>query len=280
MTRVDDFLELVDNPARQALTPGHPADDALIALLVHTAFSDGDVDDEELDFLQKVLPGRDRDQLATWARQVGSQPLQVSAVAAALPTVDERWKGLRFAARMAWKDGEVHSEERELLTNLALGLGLPGSAVEQVLGEMHGQAGGEVPEQRLIETLESVTWNSVQILQDPVTGPLAAVSPQGSKAVRSVALDDVVVLALYADGIAAYFLEGTTFIGWGDLITYTRVPTFGAAIQLHTEDGRTWTLVDARLRGLVVVLDRLFGAERKPRGQKPVVEQLRGESDD
>ena len=280
MTRVDDFLELVDNPARQALTPGHPADDALIALLVHTAFSDGDVDDEELDFLQKVLPGRDRGQLATWARQVGSQPLQVAAVAAALPTVDERWKGLRFAARMAWKDGEVHSQERELLSNLARGLDLPASAVEQVLSEMHGQAGAEVPEQRLVETLSSVTWNSVQILEDPVTGPLAAVSPGGSRAVRSVALDDVVVLALYGGGLAAYFLEGTTFIGWSELVTYTRVPTFGAAIQLHTEDGRTWTLVDARLRGLVVVLDRLFGAERKPRGEKPVVKQLRGESDD
>jgi hypothetical protein len=280
MTRVDDFLELVDNPARQALTPGHPADDALIALLVHTAFSDGDVDDEELDFLQKVLPGRDRADLANWARQVGAQPLKIDAIAAALPTADERWKGLRFAARMAWKDGEVHSQERELLANLARGLDLSVSAVEQVLSEMHGQAGGQVAHERLVEVLKSITWNSVQMLEDPVTGPLAEVSPPGARPARSIALDDVVVMALYADGVAAYFLEGTTFIGWSELITYTRVPTFGAAIQLHTEDGRTWTLVDARLRGLVVVLDRLFGAERKARGTKPVVEQLRGETDE
>lgn len=276
MTRVDDFLDLVDNPARHALTPGHPADDALLALLVHVAFSDGEVDDAELDFLQRVLPGRDRGQLAAWVAQVGATPLNIRAVAQALPTEDERWKGLRFAARMAWKDGTIEAEERSMLAGLARGLDLGLDAVDRVLAEMQGRVGDRVDPTRLAEAVDGVPWASVQILDEAVSGTIAEAAPRGVQLCRAVALDDVVVAALYAEGLSAHFLEGTAFVTWNDLVTYTRVSTMGAAVQLHTEDGRTWTLVDSRMRGLALVLDRLFGAQRA-RAPKPEVVQLRGE---
>lgn len=279
MSRVDEYLELVDDPTHQALTPGHPADDALLALLVHVAFSDGTVDAGEVGFLQRVLPGRKPDQLVAWVEQVGSMPLNLEAVASALPTTEERWKGLRFAARMAWKDGAIQDEERALLTKLGLALDLGVRAVDQVLAEMQGKGGGQVESDRLVKELAGITWNAVEILDEPVVGPIAQVAPEGSKPVRVLALDDVIVMGFYPTGLAAHFLEGTAFIAWGDLVTYTRVPTFGAAVQLHTEDGRSWTLVDARLRGLTLLLDRLFGAERPRKGSAPSVVQVRGEED-
>lgn len=262
MTRVDDFLELVDNPARHALNPGHPADDALLALLVHVAFSDGEIDDGELDFLQRVLPGRDPDELLTWVEQVGSQPLDLKAVAAALPTSDERWKGLRFAARMAWKDGSLQQQERATLARLAAGLDLGPAAVELVIAEVAGRGSGVVDAERLVKALDAVAWNSVQVLDEPVSGVIAQVLPDRERPVRAVAVDDVVVVAFHPAGLAAHFLEGTAFVPWAELVTYSRVPTLGASVQLHTEDGRTWSLVDSRLRGLALVLDRLFGADR------------------
>lgn len=279
MPRVDDYLGLVENPSHGALTPGHPADDALLALLVHVAFSDGTVDEGEIAFLQRVLPGRGPEQLTAWVNQVGAIPLDVGAVAAALPSQEERWKGLRFAARMAWKDGAVQHEERDLLNTLAEGLGLGHRAVAQVLAEMQGKAGDEVPADTLQEAVTGVTWNAVQVLDEPVMGPIAQVAPPGGRPVRVIALDDVIVMAFYTNGLAAHFLEGTAFLAWSDLVTYTRVPTFGSAVQLHTEDGRNWTLVDARLRGLTLVLDRLFGAARPAAASKPSIVQVRGEED-
>lgn len=276
MTRVDDYLGLVDDPGRRALTPGHPADDALLALLVHVAFSDRTIDEEELAFLQRVLPGREPDQLMAWVEAVGAMPLDVKAVAAALPTTEERWKGLRFAARMAWKDGALQPEERTLLDQLGEALALGPHAVDQVLSEMEGRGGATVTAERIAQAAEKVTWNAVQVLDEPVVGPIADVAPAGTHPVRVIALDDVVVMGLYEGGLAAHFLEGTAYIAWPDLVTYTRVPTFGAAVQLHTESGSTWTLVDSRLRGVTLVLDRLFGTDRKT-GNKPEVVQVRGE---
>ena len=84
MPRVDDYLNLVDDPKRHGFTPGHPADDALIALLAHMAFSDGEVHERELDFLQRVLPGRHGADLRMWAMAAGARPLDLDAVAAAV----------------------------------------------------------------------------------------------------------------------------------------------------------------------------------------------------
>lgn len=277
MSRVDDFLDLVDDPARQALTPGDPADDALLALMVHVAFSDGALDEAELDFLERVLPGRERDQLAAWVHQVGSQPLPMKAIARALPTDEQRWKGLRFAARMAWKDGEIQSEEYDLLVRLAHGLELGPDAVDQVLQGMLGQGGGDVDPTRLGEILDGVTWSAVQILDEPAGGPLARVAPSGAHPVRVVAVDEVAVAAFYPSGLAARFMEGVAFIAWSELVTYTRVATMGAAVQLHTEAGRTWTLVDARMRGLTLILDRLFGGASRQRAPGPQVVQVKGD---
>lgn len=277
MTRVDEYLELVDNPGSQALTPGHPADDAMLALLVHVAFSDGTVNEDELAFLDKVLPGREPAQLMAWIEQVCAHPLDIEAVATALPSTEERWKALRFAARMAWKDGAIEDGEKALLTRLAVGLSLGASAVDRVLSEMQGKAGETIDPERLSDAVEGVAWASVQVLDEPVGGPLATVAPPDATPVRIIAVDDVVVVALYSTGLSAHFLEGTTFIPWASLVTYTRVPTFGAAVTLHTEEGGNWTLVDARLRGLTLLLDRLFAGERKEPTPKPEIVQVRGE---
>ena len=270
MTRVDDYLNLVDDPSRRRLTPGHPADDALIALLAHVAFSDGVVDDQELGFLQRVLPDRDRAALKTWAISAGSQPLSLEAVARALPTVEERWKGLFFASRMAWKDGEVQPQERTLLDRLADALELPEGAVDRVLDTLQGRAHGRLHRDRILNELERFKWDAVQLAGGNLASDLVEVVPDGLVPVARIGLDKVEVAAIFEEGVAGRFLEGNAFLRWDDLVTYTRVPVLGASVQFHTESGRTWTLVDHRMRGLGTLVDRLFREDREERERGPV----------
>jgi uncharacterized tellurite resistance protein B-like protein len=261
MTRIDDYLDLVDRPTRHALTPGHPADDAMLAMLVHVAFADRELDEGEVAFLQRVLPGRAASDLTRWVEQVAAIPLDMGALAAALPTTEERWKAFRFAVRMAWKDGSLQEQERSTLLQIASGLELGADAVERALREVSGRGTVRVEPSKLSTVLREITWSSVDIVDEDPPVALARTLPPGARVVRCIAVDDVVVLAIAAEGIAGSFLEGVAFIPWAELVTYTRVPSVAAAVQLHTERGRSWSLVDARLRGLVMVLDRVFGVE-------------------
>lgn len=163
---------------------------------------------------------------------------------------------------MAWKDGDLQAQERELLERLAREFRLGPTAVDRVLRELSGRGVEDVDPERLVEILEDVQWNSVQILEEAISGPIAEAVSDGRRPVRAIALDDVVVIALYPSGLSAHFLEGTSFVRWADIVTYSRVPTMAAAVQLHTEEGRTLSLVDSRLRGIALILDRLFGSER------------------
>lgn len=281
MPRVDDYLNLVDDPKRQGFTPGHPADDALIALLAHMAFSDGEVHERELDFLQRVLPGRHGSDLRMWAMAAGARPLDLDAVAAALPTPEEAWKGLRFAARMAWKDGMIADAEVELLTRLAGALELPEAAVQRVLDETEGHVVTEVTAEKVKETILGLNWDSVQLATGPLMSDLQAAVPEGYQPVVRVGLEKVEVLGVFAEGVAGRFLEGLAFVHWRDIVTYSRVPVLGASVQIHTETGRTWTLVDTRLRGLGRLFDRLFAIDRGEEAshEAPVVTPLRVHDD-
>ncbi|MBT3222910.1 MAG: TerB family tellurite resistance protein [Proteobacteria bacterium] len=278
MARVDDYLDLVAGD-RNSLESGHPADEALLGLLVHVAFSDGHVDDHELSFLQRVLPDRDEAALREWVTQVCGEPLNLKAVAQVLETDDERWKCLRYAARMAWKDGYLAVEEKSLLESLAAALHLPANAVERTLKETSPR---NIPLEtaRVSEALKNLRWDTVQVASgELVSQDLATLVPVKSELVARIGLDSVETIALFTNGLVGRFLEGAKFLFWDDIVTYTHGFGLGSAVQLHTEDGRRWTFVDARLNGVGPLLDRLFGADRPAPGARPVIELLKGEDD-
>jgi len=281
MARATDLLALVDDEHRHGLTLGDPADDALVALLAHVAFADGKVDDRELRFLEKVLPGRDREELRKWAVDAGKMHLDLALVAEALPDLEERWAGLRFAARMAFKDGVIAPGEQRLLDALAHALALPEDALARVLVEVKGHATGPISAERLAEALGSFPWRSVQHGTGDLRSDLATVLPKGAAVVRRIGIENVEVLAFTDRGVVGRFLEGNAFVPWSEIVTYTRVPTLAAAVQLVTESGRRWTLVDHRLNGLGSLFDRLFGTDRPTRPSRPPkIEHTRGSDSD
>lgn len=262
MARLEDDLEL---KAGSALDPRRPADAALLTLLASMAVSDGTVHPDELAFLTKLRPDlADTGAVEEWARSE-ARPLDVAELTRAISDPDDQWKALRFAARMAWKDGELAVEERRELDTLARVLALPDGAVERVLHEMQPDDGQRFTADRILRTLMDVHWDAVQLASGAlVSEDLHATLPASSDVVARVGLEKVEVMALCTEGIVARFQEGPAFLRWGDIVTYTRERGLGAALRLHTEDGRHFTLVDQRLSGIATLLDRLLSEDDRP----------------
>jgi hypothetical protein len=273
-TQLDDGHDLL---AGSALVPGRPADDALLSLLASMACSDGDVHARELDFVVKLRPG-DRAEAEAWVRSHAA-PIDPVAIAAVVIDPDDRWKVLRFAARMAWKDGQLAAQERSLLGALGDAMQLPRGAVDRVLREMAPRDDQGFTSNRLLPMIMDVHWDAVQLAGGAlVSEDLRAVLPDGSELVARVGLDKVEVMAICTNGLVGRFQQGPAFIHWADLVTYTRSFGLGAAVTLHTEDGRSYTLVDSRLSGLGPLLDRIFTGRQERKGPPAKIEQRSGES--
>ena len=263
---------------QSVLRDGHPPDDALFTLLAHMVCSDGVVHEGEIGFLMMVRPGQTRSELADWARERAAGELDIQAIAEAITLADDQWRALRFTARMAWKDGELQDEERTLLADLAAAFRLPGRAVDRVLSEMSPDNGERFSGERILRTLMEIRWDAVQLASgDLVSDDLNAVTPRDTSVVARVGLERVEVMAICTGGIAARFRQGAAFLGWGDIVSWTRARSLGTAVALHTEDGRTYHLVDSRLTGVAVLLDRLLDASERTRGEAPKIEMLRGD---
>ncbi len=277
MAVVQDTLDLSVPEGESVLSPGDPAADAILHLLAHMAYSDGVLHEGEMAFLQSILPGRSPDALARWVREVGSEPPLMEEVAQAIEDPDMRWTCLRFAARMAWKDGDLAREERAFLEDLATTLGLPRFAVERVLREMEPSTERFATE-RIIHIMKSVKWDAVKIASGPIASPdLAAVAPPGEECVCRIGLDRVEVMGIYPTGLSARFLEGAFFLRWSEIVSYNRSRSLGTSVRLVTEGGVAYNLVDARLTGLCMVLDQLLGGDERPEGGEPKVELVTGE---
>ena len=279
MAKLDNDLELVA-AGGSSLRPGNPADDAMLRLLAHMVVSDGVVHAGELGFLARLLPHLTGEALEEWAREHGTGDLDVAEIASAIKDPDQQWKCLRFVARMAWKDGELADEERTLLSDLAKSMALPSGAVDRVLGEMSPDDGARYTQERILKCLVEIHWDAVQLASgELVSDDLIAALPAGVEAVARVGIDRVEVVGLATGGMVARFQQGAAYLPWKDIVTYTRAFGLGAAVTLHTEDGRSYTLVDSRMSGIAVFLDRLLGGdERRTSSGTPLkVEQVRGE---
>jgi hypothetical protein len=263
MSPLEDQLELAAHSGSH-FRDDNPADEALLALLAYMASSDGDVHDRELAFLGRLLPDRDPEDLRLWALgyQAAGAP-DIAYVCSRIRAPEDHWTCLRFAARMAWKDGSIDPDEQHLLDQLVAGFGLPASAVERVLREMAPFEATKFARERIIDALRDPRWDTVQMAGGPLVSPdLLAVMPADATIVVRLGIDRIEVAGLGTGGIVARFRDGPAFVSWDDLVSYTRSLALGAALTLHTEDGRAYHFVDARLGGLAMVFDRLFGGTK------------------
>lgn len=278
MTRSQEMTDLLDSRVPRPLVPGKPGDDALLALLVHMAFSDGVVRNEELAFLARILPGRSKQALAEWVARVVAVPLDLEAIKRALPHEDDRWKVLRYATRMALQDGFLAPEERDMLIRLSEAMTLPSGAVVRVIEEVSERRTRVVDVARIQQALAALGWDAVQFAEGEVASPdLSPLVPEGAVVVRRVGLDKVEMMGIYREGIVARFQEGPAFLHWEEIVAVTHGQELSSPVRLHTEDGNTWSFVDRRMNGVSMLLDRIYADARKP-SAPPKVERVRGDA--
>lgn len=263
MARVDDYLHLIDDPTAPPLAAGEPDDEALHALLVHLAVSDGEIGDDEFALLQRVRSDLAPGELLEWAVDLAATPLDPALVAPVARTGEERWSLLRFAARMVCLDGEVAPAELEVIEELADALGLPSDATRRVVDEVVARA-GQISGDRVRDALRHMLWRRLVPSRDPLEGALAEVVPDGVEAVCSLHLDGDEVAGLFVEGLVARFRTDDgepvpTFVRFDQVATWTRVPVPGAAFHLRTRDGTSYSVRDHRLMELGALLDFIVG---------------------
>lgn len=274
MARVDDLLATIDDPGRPLADPGAD-DDPLLALLVHLAFSDEVLQEDELALLERLRPGMEVGELLDWSMAVHDQDLDLQALADALPTEEERWSALRLAARMICMDGELDRLELRDLERLAAAFDLTGEAVRVVVKEVIAEAG--TPDlDHLLQSLSSMFWETLVPRHGGPDGELAQVVPDGLEPICTMLYEDMEVAGLYYDGLATEFETGPDFVRWAEIERYTRVPVPGAALHLRMVDGSGYSVGDPRLRDLGQLLDRIYRVGMTTRGDETTEERPGG----
>jgi len=122
--RIDAFLTVLEDRSAPAIAGHEPVDDALLGLLAHVAFADGQVGDAEFALLGRLFPWLEAGDILGRVAAVLETGLDIDALGAALPSPIERAKALRFATHMAWADDQMDPGESELIRELALKLGV------------------------------------------------------------------------------------------------------------------------------------------------------------
>ena len=122
MSRIEDFLAATAPDAEAPLQGSHAADQVFRALLVHLAFSDGVVQQEEFVLLRRVFPGATDTQILSWVMDETDSPMDFHALARVCQSMEERLNCLRFATQMAAMDGVITLDEKIALITVAANL--------------------------------------------------------------------------------------------------------------------------------------------------------------
>ncbi len=123
MSRIQEYLSALEDPERR-LRPGHPHDPLLLSLMVHVAFADGEVEENEFALLGRLVPDKEPGELLMWVAAEAERPLDLQALAEAFPDPADRDALLTFAGHMAWGDSRLDASEVQLIAELARTLGV------------------------------------------------------------------------------------------------------------------------------------------------------------
>ncbi|MBT3222952.1 MAG: hypothetical protein HN348_28070 [Proteobacteria bacterium] len=262
MARADEYLALLDDPDAPVPIPEHPADEGLLAILVHLACADGMVQEEEFELFEQIRPGMGAGEILAWVADVASTELDLQAVGSQLPTDEDRIAALRFAARLAWADNVLAFEEAKKLRQIARAFELHDDIIEDVMNEIVARPSSTVTGQEIQDAIDQTLKLDVA-RKSSLFSELHQVVPPGATPIAGVLVDGKEQVGLYDTGLAAHFVEGPHYIGWDDIELYTRVRVFGASLRIITKDGQTLTVENKRLRGIGELLDRIYGVQSK-----------------
>lgn len=257
MSRVKQYVALIDRADAESLRPGHFSDPVLGHLLVSLAFGDGIVQGDEFALLMRVRTDLGPTECMEWALELSQTPFDFSSLKSLVASGEQGEDILRLSARMVCLDGEIAEEERAQLQSIAGELGLGPDKVDAVISEIVA-VGGPVLQQSVAHALRNMLWKILVPRRGSLGAPdLLAVAPKSDPVCVLEAENDEVG-ALYSDGLLARFESGAAFVPFADVATYTRVPVPGAGFHLRDTQGTHFAMADLRMSDVGALLDCLY----------------------
>lgn len=128
MSRIAEFIDAARLDSDYVLTGSHRADGVFRSLLVHLAFSDGLVQEEEFALLRRVFPGASDSHILNWVIDETDSPMDFSSLGRACRAPEERLDCLRFATQIAAMDGVITLDEKIALMTVASNLDIDDDA--------------------------------------------------------------------------------------------------------------------------------------------------------
>ena len=118
MTRTEQYLSILRNRASGALEGTDPADPCLREMLVHAAFADGVVNEDEFQLLERLLPDLSAGEVLVWVANTAQAPLDIAKVLEMFSSPGQRSQLLELAREMVAIDREVDPQEHRFLKQL------------------------------------------------------------------------------------------------------------------------------------------------------------------
>lgn len=268
MSRVKQFISLIDRADAEPLQPGHFSDPTLGHLLVHLAFGDGVVQGDEFALLQRVRTDLGPAECMQWALERSQDPFDLGSLQGLLAAGESGLDILRLSARMVCLDGDIADEERAQLEGIAEATGLGSSEVDRVIGEIVAQGGG-VTRADVATALRNMLWRVLIPRRGEIEAPDLIEAAPDESPVCVLDADNQEVGALFPDGLLARFETGAAYVRYEDVATYTRVPVPGAGFHLRDVHGTHYAMGDPRMSDVGALLDCLYRGESERKSGGP-----------
>lgn len=116
-SRVQEWLTALNTDT--TLEGAHPADEALLAFLVHAALSDRDIAPGQFDSLRRVMPGESDHAILARISDESKHPMSFEGLMMAVPDEADRLCLERLATSMMTSDDYIVAAESAFLRQLA-----------------------------------------------------------------------------------------------------------------------------------------------------------------
>lgn len=119
MTRPADFLAVLENTDKPAVTIDDERGELLVKLLVHMFWADDELHDKEVELLARLIGGDSTDTLRSKIDGINSAPMDWDKLAATFPERQDRLDIIEIAEHGFWADNQMKFSEMDVLDQLA-----------------------------------------------------------------------------------------------------------------------------------------------------------------
>ncbi len=121
MSRVQEFIRVLDDPSHPTLEGTDPLDAALLSLVAHVFFADNDLAEAEVEKFSRLCP--DDDDVNARIHELRGVPIDVEALKSAFPTMAQRGELFDLCEKAVWGDDKVEHGEMDMVEKLMKQLG-------------------------------------------------------------------------------------------------------------------------------------------------------------